>query len=185
MTLALNIEKPTGFPIPLEVTALPEAASFLTRSVTDPKFLGTLVAPFLERAEREAGWYVASRHDAPDGSYSLQVFVWPSGSWTKIHNHSSWGALCCAFGSVVEERYERLDDGSVADHARLRRIWQREWRRVDIASTVLPYDGGIHRIGSPSESPAISIHLYGPRMGAVDGRDYDPSREYVCDRRDD
>ena len=30
MTLALNIEKPTGLPIPLEVTALPEAASFLT-----------------------------------------------------------------------------------------------------------------------------------------------------------
>jgi predicted metal-dependent enzyme (double-stranded beta helix superfamily) len=185
MTLALNIEKPTGLPIPLEVTALPEAAAFLTRSVTDPEFLGTLVSPFLERAEREAVWYVASRHDAPDGSYSLQVFVWPSGSWTKIHDHSSWGALCCAFGSVVEERYERLDDGSVADHARLRRIWQREWRRGDIALTVLPYDGGIHRIGNPSESPAISIHLYGLRLGAVDGRDYDPSREYVCDRRDD
>jgi hypothetical protein len=93
--------------------------------------------------------------------------------------------LCCAFGSAVEERYERLDDGSVAEHARLRRIWQREWRRGDIALTVLPYDGGIHRIGNPSESPAITIHLYGPRLGAVDGRDYDPSREYVCDRRDD
>jgi predicted metal-dependent enzyme (double-stranded beta helix superfamily) len=102
MTLALNIEKPTGLPIPLEVTALPEAASFLTRSVTDPEVLGTLVSPFLERAEREAGWYVASRHDAPDGSYSLQVFVWPSGSWTKIHDHSSWGR--CAARSALRSR---------------------------------------------------------------------------------
>lgn len=185
MTLAPNIEKTTGLPIPSEVTTPHEAASFLTRSVADPGFLEARISPLLEQAEREESWYVASRHNAPDRSYSLQVFVWPSGSWTRIHDHSSWGALCCAVGSVLEERYERLDDGSVVDHARLRTIWRREWRRGDGASTVLPYDGGIHRIGNPGENPAISVHLYGPRMGAVDGRDYDPSREYVCDRRDD
>jgi hypothetical protein len=26
------------------------------------------------------------------------------------------------------------------------------------------------------------VHLYGPRIGEVDGRDYDLSRDYVCDR---
>jgi hypothetical protein len=26
------------------------------------------------------------------------------------------------------------------------------------------------------------VHLYGPRMGEVDGRDYDLSCDYVCDR---
>lgn len=30
--------------------------------------------------------------------------------------------------------------------------------------------------------PAISMHLYGPRLGLLDGRDYDPSRDFVCDR---
>jgi hypothetical protein len=29
---------------------------------------------------------------------------------------------------------------------------------------------------------AVSVHLYGPRLGRLDGRDYDPSRNYVCDR---
>jgi hypothetical protein len=29
------------------------------------------------------------------------------------------------------------------------------------------------------------VHLYGPRIGEVDGRDYDLSRDYVCDRRED
>ena len=185
MKLAPNIEKPTGLPVPSEGITLHEAATFLTRSVMEPEFLEAWILPLLERAEQAENWYVASRHDAPDRSYSLQVFVWPSGSWTRIHDHSSWGALCCAVGSVVEERYERLDDGSIEDHARLRRIWRREWRQEDGASMVLPYDGGIHRVGNPSESLAISIQLYGPRMGPVDGRDYDPSREYVCDRRDD
>jgi hypothetical protein len=26
------------------------------------------------------------------------------------------------------------------------------------------------------------MHLYGPQIGEVDGRDYDPSKNYVCDR---
>jgi len=26
-------------------------------------------------------------------------------------DHSSWGVYCCAVGSILEERYERLDDG--------------------------------------------------------------------------
>jgi hypothetical protein len=47
---------------------------------------------------------------------------------------------------------------------------------------VLPYEEGIHRVGNAGESPAISMHLYGPPMGEVDGRNYDPSRNYVCDR---
>jgi hypothetical protein len=82
----------------------------------EPEFLETL--PLLEEAERAEDWYVADRYDGPEGSYSLQVFVWPPGSRTRIHDHSSWGAYCCAIGSVLEERYERLDDGSRPDHAR-------------------------------------------------------------------
>jgi hypothetical protein len=50
---------------------------------------------------------------------------------------------------------------------------------------VLPSDGGIHRVGNPYSEGAVSVHLYGPRTGGVDGRDYDPSREYVCDRLED
>jgi predicted metal-dependent enzyme (double-stranded beta helix superfamily) len=34
-----------------------------------------------------------------------------SGSATKIHDHSFWGAFCCVVGSVLEECYERAHDG--------------------------------------------------------------------------
>ena len=47
----------------------------------------------------------------------------------------------------------------------------------------MPGNDGIHRVGNPGGATAISVHLYGPRLGVVDGRDYDPSRDYVCDRR--
>lgn len=167
--------------LPLEA-ALREAVPSLVRLSDNPAFLNAHVLPLLQEASEVKDWYVAHSCNGQDDSYSLQVFFWPPGSRTQIHDHTSWGAYCCVVGSVLEERYERLDDGSQLDYARLKKVWQLWWSRENGASTVLPFDGGIHRVGNPSESLAISMHLYGPRIGEVDGRDYDPSRNYVCDR---
>ena len=165
--------------------ALRDAVTVLSHLARDPGFLARRVLPHIEEAKRAEDWYVAYRHDGLARSCSLQVFVWPPGSQTKIHDHSSWGAFCCVVGSVLEERYGRTDDGSLSDHARLKKLWQLEWRREGGISTVLPYDGGIHRVGNPTGEPAITLHLYGPRLGEIDGRDFDPSRDYVCDRLED
>ena len=165
--------------------ALRGAAALLTRLARARAFLDEYVLPLLEEAEGAEEWYVARSREGEDGSYSLQVFVWPPGTSTRIHDHSSWGAYCCAVGSVLEERYERLDDGSRLEHARLKKVWQLPWSAQEGASTVLPGAGGIHRVGNPGAETAISVHLYGPRLGEVDGHDYDPSRDYVCDRMDD
>jgi predicted metal-dependent enzyme (double-stranded beta helix superfamily) len=166
--------------------ALMRAAPLLVRLVKDPTFIEGEIRPLLEEARGAVGdWYVARSYGGKDHTYSLQVFVWPPSTETKIHDHTSWGVYCCAVGSILEERYERLDDGSRLDHARLRKFRQRIWSKEDGASSVLPHDGGIHRVGNPSDDIAISVHLYGPRLGEVDGRDYDPSCDYVCDRRED
>ena len=171
--------------LPTEL-AIRQAAPFLVRLVEDPAFFEGEIRPLLEEARGAAGdWYVARSYGGKDHIYSLQVFIWPPSSETKIHDHSSWGVYCCAVGSVLEKRYERLDDGSRLDHARLKEFRQRMWSKEDGASSVLPHDGGIHRVGNPGDDPAISVHLYGPRLGEVDGRDYDASCDYVCDRSED
>jgi predicted metal-dependent enzyme (double-stranded beta helix superfamily) len=162
--------------------ALREAVPALYRLVEDPSFLESHVLPHLKEARTAEDWYVAYRDER---SYSLRVFVWPPGSRTRIHDHSTWGAFCCLVGTVMEERYERADDGSLPDFARLKKLWRLEWRREDGISTVLPYVRGIHRVGNQKGEPAISVHLYGPRLGEIDGRDYDPSQDYVCDRPGD
>ncbi len=166
-------------------SALPQAAAFLADLVKAPDFVASEILPLLEEARGREEWYVARRLDAEDGSFSLQAFVWPPGTGTKIHDHASWGAYACAAGSVLEERYERLDDGKRPDHARLEKSWQLWWSPDDGASTVQPGNGGIHRVGNPGDETAISVHLYGPRLEEVDGRDYDPSRDHVCDRLED
>jgi len=166
--------------------ALRRAASFLAHLVKDPAFLEAEILPLLEEARgTEEDWYVARCYESENHSSTLQIFVWPPSTGTKIHDHSSWGVYCCVLGSVFEERYERLDDGSRPDHARLKKIWQLLWSREDGVSSVLPDDGGIHRVGNPGNEVAISVHLYGPRTREADGRDYDLFRDYVCDRRED
>jgi hypothetical protein len=162
--------------------ALRRSVPLLARLAEDTAFLEAYALPLLGKARRAENWYVAHRYEAEEDSCSLEVFVWPAGTTTEIHDHASWGAFCCAVGSVFEERYERLDDRSKPGRARLRKTWQRAWSPGDDASTVLPGDEGIHRVGNPGEDPAISLHLYGPRVGEVDGRDYDATRDYVCDR---
>ena len=171
--------------LPTEL-ALRQAAPFLAHLVKESDFLEAEILSLLEEARgTEEDWYVARSYESKDHSFSLRIFVWPPGTQTKVHDHSCWGVYLCAVGSVLEERYERLDDGSRLDHAHLKKVWESMWSREDGASSVLPHDGGIHLVGNPGDSVAISVHLYGPRLREVDGRDYDPSRDYVCDRQED
>jgi predicted metal-dependent enzyme (double-stranded beta helix superfamily) len=165
----------------LGAPTLREAVSLLDRLVEEPSFLDARIPQILDEARQAEDWYVAYRSDAPDRSLSMQIFVWPPGTGTRIHDHAAWGALRPVVGSVLEKRYERLDDGSIAEHARLKKAWELTWTKEDGASTVLPYDGGIHSISNTGDRTAVTVHLYGPRQ-EIDGRDYDPSRDYVCDR---
>src|SRR5215210_737420 len=174
-----ELEKLSNLPTKL---ALQRAAPFLAHLVREPTFLDACVLSLLEEAREADDWYVAQRCEGQDGSYSLQVFVWPEGSRTQIHDHTSWGAYCCVVGSMLEERYERLDDGSQLNHARLKKLWQLSWSREDGVSSLLPYEEGIHRVGNLGSKRAISVHLYGPKMCEFDGQDYDASRDYVCGR---
>ena len=128
--------------------AFGEAVSLLDSVARDGDFLSACVLPHLEEARGASDWYVAHHQEEGADSCSLQVFVWPPGSRTRIHDHSSWGAYRCLAGSLLEERYERLDDGSVAEHARLRELWQLLWTPQDGDSTVLAGDDGIHRVGN-------------------------------------
>ncbi len=159
-----------------------EAGRLLEALAAQPAFLRAQILPLLREAAPAGEPRIASAVTSPGGGCSLQVFVWPAGARTPIHDHTSWGAYHCVVGSLFEERFTRLDGGEQPERAHLRAGPRRPLRRADGASTVGPYAEGIHRISNPFGRPAISVHLYGPRMGSLDGRDYDPSRDFVCDR---
>ncbi|GAB4417575.1 MAG: hypothetical protein Fur0044_13260 [Anaerolineae bacterium] len=181
MSYGLNLNPLEQFCNQLSTLAFEDADTALADLVGEPA-LGAQLLPPLSQIPPSAEPHVAYSFGTQEASACLQVFVWPAGATTPIHDHTSWGAYHCVVGSLLEERYERLDNGGRPNTAHLRKLWRRTWSRQDGVSTVQPYEGGIHRVANPGNKPAISMHLYGPRLGLLDGRDYDPSRDFVCDR---
>jgi hypothetical protein len=47
--------------------------------------------------------------------------------------------------------------------------------------TITPHFGRIHAVSDRSGQTVLAVHMYGP-AGPLDGRDYEPSRDFVCDR---
>jgi predicted metal-dependent enzyme (double-stranded beta helix superfamily) len=153
--------------------AVQAALAPLARMADDLRWCDLLPSP---------GWAAPTfRTLQQDREYSLQLFLWPPGSRTPIHDHTSWGVYVCLAGQLGEDRYERLDDASQPERARLRHAWRAAWEPRG-QSILLPYEGGIHRVWNSGLTPAVSLHLYGPRLGEIDGRDYDPRRDFICDR---
>jgi predicted metal-dependent enzyme (double-stranded beta helix superfamily) len=180
LTLAhdlLQLDPVAARPAPL---AMGEGALILAHLLANPVFLRDHVVPAAHHIAT-GGPYVARRYESERGGYALEIFMWPVGARTAIHDHSCWGLMGCAFGALQEERYTRLDSGAHPQQARLRRHWRRVWRPGAGISTLLPYEGGIHRVSNPCARPVLSVHVYGP-SGPIDGRDYDPDCDYVCER---
>src|SRR3712207_5193793 len=85
----IELQKLSELPMKL---ALRQAAPFLVHVVEDPAFREANILPLLEQASgTEETWYVAHSYEGKDHSFSLQVFVWPPNTETKVHDHSSWG----------------------------------------------------------------------------------------------
>lgn len=171
------------FPRRMESLDHDEATSIVDQIAQNASFLHQF-RPLIERAPRTAAEPIILATYAAKGALgpAVHLFYWPIGASTPIHDHTTWGVYHCVGGALLEDRYERLDDGEQFEVAHLRKCWRRRWNRWDGASTVGAYADGIHSIANHSRQPSLSLHMYGPRMGALDGRDYDPRRDFVCDR---
>ena len=55
----------------------------------------------------------------PRRLFSLRMFLYGTGDYTPIHDHSSWGVSGAAVGELGVIRYVREDDGSVEGYAQL------------------------------------------------------------------
>jgi predicted metal-dependent enzyme (double-stranded beta helix superfamily) len=161
---------------------LEDARAFLKHIARDPQFLTTQILPHMSAKVASREPIIVATYGAREASTCLQVFVWPAGAATPIHDHTAWGAYMCIVGALMEDRYACVDREHASAMAHLRKQWRRVWDASHGASTVGAYEAGIHKVANPGGALSISVHMYGPRNGPLDGRDYDPRRNYVCDR---
>jgi len=130
--------------------------------------------PLIERADllklgvkREANHITNSRWLYYDGRMSITLDELPKGKKIPPHDHGIWEALVICSGRVRHTVYERIDDGTVAGHADLRAIEDRDLGRGEIAMVVPPTE--IHSFLSLEDSTFALT---------VVGGEYKPLRHY-------
>src|SRR5215213_2861228 len=72
--------------------AVREGAQVLAGLLENPAFLIGQVLPYLD-ATATGGPYVAQKFQGARSGYSLEIFIWPPGAETAIHDHSCWGMI--------------------------------------------------------------------------------------------
>ncbi len=142
----------------------------LRRANPSQEALVPLLARRLETLNRQTRWLPEEArqscpegysqhllHVAPDGGFSVCSLVWESGQTTPIHDHVAWCVVGVYEGVERETRY-RLE-GSGPD-AYLVSLGVRDVAAGETAG--FPANGrDIHAVQNPTDSLAISIHVYG------------------------
>jgi predicted metal-dependent enzyme (double-stranded beta helix superfamily) len=107
----------------------------ITAPETDPVRITNLVAPLAKRlaqapawlhpeyreCDAEQGFSVHLLHEGPNHDLAVFLISWLPKRGTTPHNHKTWVVVVGIEGREQEINYERVDDGTIAGYADLRR----------------------------------------------------------------
>jgi predicted metal-dependent enzyme (double-stranded beta helix superfamily) len=117
-------------------------------------------------------------HREPDGSLMLALAKFSSGEPTRVHNHNSWGVACIYKGVDLYVKWERHDDGSHADYADVRPVYQKLLRRGDSTYWLdSPHD--IHSQWGQEGHVAWELVLMGRNNQGLDRLYFEPAEHRV------
>jgi 3-mercaptopropionate dioxygenase len=106
-----------------------------------------------------------------DRIFSVMGGNWAPGQTTPIHDHLTWAVVGICEGEEREAIYRRTDDRSNPKKAKLELVSERINKEGHV--TVLG-EAGIHRIDNISDTPSLSVHMYGLDIGTTERHSYDP-----------
>jgi hypothetical protein len=110
--------------------------------------------------------------------FSLRMYIFEPGEYTPIHDHNSWGVTGNVTGSLEVIRYNRKDDGSLENYARL---GESDRYRLVPGETelTLSLNAGIHQTGNPTPETIIMVSVYGPPARRLYINSFDAARDKV------
>ena len=140
-----------------EARMLDEGAKLLKNLVTHDDWLPEAYAAPSPESYRQYLLYCD-----PLERFSVVSFVWMPGHRTPIHDHTVWGLVGVMRG---EEQCDEFSKG-------IKKTNSHKVRRGDI-DRVSPRIGDIHVVSNAGSQTAVSIHVYGANIGAVQRHTYD------------
>jgi predicted metal-dependent enzyme (double-stranded beta helix superfamily) len=102
-----------------------------------------------------------------DDGMTLYLNVIIPGKSTKPHDHGTWAVIAAVSGEELNRIYQRVDDGSDPEHARLEQV--REYT-VKPGSPINFMPKDIHSIHVDGNQTVRHFHLYGQPLETLTGR---------------
>ena len=112
----------------------------------------------------------------------VSTVCWLPGRGVPPHDHQTWGVVVGLDGTEHNFDWRRLDDGSKPGYAEI-------VKHADVlvgpgdAVTFMPDD--IHSVSNSSQTPTLSLHIYGKSLTHVDRHEFNPAAKTVgpCPQR--
>jgi predicted metal-dependent enzyme (double-stranded beta helix superfamily) len=102
------------------------------------------------------------------GSLSVILDIFAPGQVAPVHNHRCWGVVACLEGEELERHYAVPDDLSSAPlECGLRR------NGPGAVSVADPARHAFHQVECVGDIPAISLHIYGADLKALERERWD------------
>ncbi|OWT75504.1 MULTISPECIES: cysteine dioxygenase family protein [unclassified Achromobacter] len=105
--------------------------------------------------------------DDGDSDIALYLNSINPGKTSVPHNHTTWAVIVAISGEELNRIYQRSDDGSDAEHAKLA-LSHEQVVRPGASIAFLPDD--LHSIHVTGNAPTLHFHLYGQPLETLSGR---------------
>ena len=97
----------------------------------------------------------------PKDCFNIMVAIWPSGGSSGVHDHAGeWVVEGVYHNKLHTIRYKRTDNKSQPGHAELRESIALDLHPGDVAHVLSPNEE-IHDFINPTQTPTVSVHIYG------------------------
>lgn len=113
-----------------------------------------------------------------DESLSIIMDIFAPGQVAPVHNHCCWGVFVCLEGAELERRYTVPGDLSAAPLES-----EVVHNAAGAVSVAAPARNAFHQVECVGDVPAISLHIYGANLKAMERDRWDQdSATYVAFR---
>ena len=107
----------------------------------------------------------------PDHTLALIVTSWPQGRETPPHDHDTWAVIGCVKGVEKNILWNRHDDGSKPDYAK---ITPGQSVVCNPGEIITMRRCDIHSVVNPNPGVSVSLHIYGKHFNYTNRKKFDP-----------
>ena len=134
------------------------------------------IRPEFYDVDEAQGIGITVLHEEPDHTLLVETIVWAPGKGVLPHDHQTWGVVVGLDGIERNIIWRREDDGAKPNHAKLTKHHETD---VGKGQTIIFLPDDIHSVKNMTDTPTLSLHIYGKSLGHVSRSEFDPEENIV------